>query len=145
MVEQKLFYVFTDGGARGNPGPAAVGVVIKNQTGKVLTSFGRYIGRATNNSAEYQAVVEALSFLEKNYLERKAAVVKINFYLDSTLVVNQLNGRFKIKDQKLKNLIIKVKALEEKIKGKIFYHFIPREKNRQADLLVNQTLNQKNF
>ncbi|MBM3205859.1 reverse transcriptase-like protein, partial [Candidatus Shapirobacteria bacterium] len=74
MVEQKLFYVFTDGGARGNPGPAAVGVVIKNQTGKVLTSFGRYIGRATNNSAEYQAVVEALSFLEKNYLERKAAV-----------------------------------------------------------------------
>ncbi|MBM3205580.1 reverse transcriptase-like protein, partial [Candidatus Shapirobacteria bacterium] len=114
-------------------------------TGKVLTSFGRYIGRATNNSAEYQAVVEALSFLEKNYLERKAAVVKINFYLDSTLVVNQLNGRFKIKDQKLKNLIIKVKALEEKIKGKIFYHFIPREKNRQADLLVNQTLNQKNF
>ena len=65
---------------------------------------------------------------------------EIHFYLDSQLVVNQLNGRFKIKNSNLQYLIIKAKGLENQIKASIFYHYIPREKNKQADKLVNQAL-----
>jgi len=137
--------VFTDGGARGNPGPAAIGVVVKNQQGEKLTSFGYFIGRATNNVAEYQAVIAALKWLINNFQMNELRNQRINFYLDSKLVVNQLNGRFKIKDLKLKNLIIEIRDLERKIPQKIFYEFIPRTKNHQADFLVNQTLDQKKF
>lgn len=144
MIKMNSLNIFTDGGARGNPGPAAVGVVVKNQQGERLAGFGQFIGRATNNVAEYQAVIAALKWL----ITHQAAISncqQINFYLDSTLVVNQLNGRFKIKDLKLKNLIIKTRDLEKNISQKIFYKFIPRTKNYQADFLVNQTLDQKNF
>lgn len=137
--------IFTDGGARGNPGPAAIGVVVKNQHGEKLTSFGQFIGRATNNVAEYQAVIAALKWLINNPQISQSIKPPINFYLDSKLVVNQLNGRFKIKDLKLKNLIIEIRNLEDKISPKIFYEFIPRTKNHQADFLVNQILDQKNF
>src|SRR4030042_3562404 len=144
MVKVNSLDIFTDGGARGNPGPAAVGVVIKNQHGERLTGFGQFIGRATNNVAEYQAVIVALKWLIVHQ-ETISGCRQINFYLDSTLVVNQLNGRFKIKDLKLKNLIIKIKDLEKNISQKIFYKFIPRTKNHQADFLVNKTLDQKNY
>ena len=144
MVKVNSLNIFTDGGARGNPGPAAVGVVVKNQQGERLAGFGQFIGQATNNVAEYQAVIAALKWLLVHQ-ETILGCQPINFYLDSTLVVNQLNGRFKIKDLKLKNLIIKIKDLEKKIAQEIFYKFIPRTKNHQADFLVNQTLDQKNF
>ncbi len=142
MNRSKTLDIFTDGGARGNPGPAAVGIVVNNQNGQRLTAFGHFIGPATNNVAEYQAVITALDWLVKqpslisNYQQ-------INFYLDSNLVVNQLNGKFKIKNLNLKNLIIKIKALEKKISRKITYQFIPRTKNYQADFLVNQTLDKQ--
>jgi ribonuclease HI len=144
MTKINCLNIFTDGGARGNPGPAAVGILIKNQSGERITAFGQFIGWATNNVAEYQAVIVALEWLLghqeiiKNYQQ-------INFHLDSTLVVNQLNGKFKVKNLKLKNLIIKIKVLEKKIYQKTSYRFIPRAKNYQADSLVNQTLDQKNF
>lgn len=138
-IMEKEFLVFTDGGAKGNPGPAAIGVVIKNNQGKILAQFGKDIGRATNNVAEYTAVIEALKWLKENY-----PIAQCKFFLDSKLVVNQLNGLFKIKNSNLRNLIIKVRSLERALSGKIFYHFIPREKNRQADFLVNN-FNKKNF
>ena len=141
-MKENYLTIFTDGGARGNPGPAALGVVVKNSQGEKITEFGQLIGRATNNVAEYQAVVAALLWLKENQ-QILTDVTGIEFFLDSTLVVNQLNGKYKIKDLKLKNLIIKIKELEKNFSQKFFYHFIPRSKNHQADFLVNQTLDKQ--
>lgn len=129
--------VHTDGGARGNPGPAAVGVVIQKE-GKEVAAFGKAIGDTTNNVAEYTAVIEALTKIKQLSLGE----VLINFYLDSTLVVNQLNGLFKIKDARLRELISRVRILEQEAGGRIHYTYVPREENRRADFLVNQALDQ---
>lgn len=128
--------VFTDGGARGNPGPAAVGFVVRKE-GKTVKKFAQYIGKTTNNVAEYTAVIEALKWLIANSEWR---IDKIVFFLDSKLVVNQLNGFFKIKDYKLRNLIIKARQLEREIGGNVLYRYIPRERNREADWLVKSVL-----
>lgn len=129
------FLVFTDGGARGNPGPAAVGVVIKDEEGKILHQFGKKIGETTNNVAEYQAVIEALVWMRDNL---KVPNSKFQFFLDSRLVVNQLNGLFKIKESHLRDLLLRVRELEAG--NEIVYELIPREKNWQADRLVNLAL-----
>ena len=142
-MKKNNIVVFTDGGARGNPGPAAIGFIIKDDHGHLLVEQGKYIGQTTNNVAEYQAVIEALTWLKNNFKMKETLNNQIDFFLDSNLVVNQLNGFFKIKDAKLKNLIIKVRSLEKEINEKIFYHFIPRQKNYHADFLVNQTLDKK--
>jgi len=133
----KNLFVFTDGGARGNPGPAAIGFIVKNNQGNILFKKGKCIGRATNNVAEYTAVIEALKWIKKNF---QFSIFNFQFFLDSKLVVNQLNGFYKIKDAKLKLLIIKVRGLEKEIGKRINYQFIPRQKNYEADLLVNQSL-----
>ena len=129
--------IFCDGGAIGNPGPAAVGVVIKDEKGKILTQFGKAIGHATNNTAEYMGVVKALERLKFEIRNSKFEIERIDFYLDSMLVVNQLNGIFKIKNPKLREMVLKIRNLEQEVGGKIFYHFIPREKNL-AHLLVDE-------
>tara|TARA_Y100000310_G_C20419581_1_gene686016 strand:- start:23 stop:445 length:423 start_codon:yes stop_codon:yes gene_type:complete len=130
---KKSFSIFCDGGSRGNPGPAAIGFAIKDSQNKILGQVGKTIGRATNNVAEYTAVVEALKWL----VNKKMTGNSYQFFLDSKLVVNQLNGRFKVKDSKLRDLIIKVRQQEQAVGGNVFYHFIPREKNSLADSLVN--------
>jgi len=130
--------IYTDGGSRGNPGPAAVGVVIKDVSGKILHQFGKTIGKATNNIAEYQAVVSALDYLISSSLKPAS----INFFLDSTLVVNQLSGLWKLKDVNLHQKATKVKELEGQLKATVKYTAIPREQNFQADALLNQSLDQ---
>ncbi len=133
--------IHTDGGARGNPGPAAVGVLVKDESGRVLARFGRKIGSTTNNVAEYRAVIEALEWIKKNLGSSAGkSVFQIKFFLDSTLVVNQLNGIFKIKEKHLRDLIIQVRKLEQEIGGNVSYHYVSREENKVADLLVNQAL-----
>ena len=136
----KVLSIFTDGGSRGNPGPSALGVMIKNEEGKTIQKLNKFLGNKTNNQAEYLAVLEAFEWLSVN---QDLSSLKIDFFIDSKLVVNQLCGFYKIKNQDLKDLIIKIKFLENKISGKVFYHFIPREKNKEADFLVNQTLDKK--
>ena len=146
--------IFTDGGARGNPGPAAVGVVIKSEE-KIITQFGKKIGETTNNVAEYTAVVEALRWIRDNKILRnediKGGKTKnpsisqfpnflISFYLDSKLVVNQLKGLFKIKDAKMQELAFQVHKLENEINLEIRWNLIPREQNKLADAMVNQAL-----
>lgn len=133
--------VYTDGGSRGNPGPAAVGVVIETDNRKLIAEFGKRIGETTNNVAEYIAVREALAYL-RNYpiINPPAGGPIIQFYLDSNLVVQQLNGTFKVKDAKLRRLMMQVKILENEIGGMIFYQYIPREENQRADFLVNKAL-----
>lgn len=145
--------VHTDGGARGNPGPAGVGVVIeevKSDKGKVISKttlieFGKRIGEATNNVAEYRAVIEALKWIE-NYLPQSGIALGgtiIQFFLDSVLVVNQLNGNFKVKEPHLRELLFTVRQLEQEVGGAVRYGSVPREQNRRADFLVNQALDQR--
>jgi len=129
--------IHTDGGARGNPGPAAIGVVIKNENERVLGKISRKIGEATNNVAEYSAVVAALEWVKNSC---QLSVVSCQFFLDSTLVVNQLNGLFKVKNGNLRNLLFQIRQLEQETGGVISYTYIPREKNHEADTLVNQAL-----
>jgi ribonuclease HI len=130
------YIVHTDGGSRGNPGQAAIGVVIYDDTKKIIQEFGKTIGETTNNVAEYTAVIEALAALKKITGESP----HIDFYLDSTLVVNQLNGVFKIKDARLRALVTTVHIEEQEVGGVVTYTYVPREKNKRADLMVNQAL-----
>jgi ribonuclease HI len=135
--------IHTDGGARGNPGPAAVGVVIESTEAGIrdlekLHEFGKTIGKTTNNVAEYTAVIEALTYVRDQLKSR--GVEAIQFLLDSTLVVNQLNGLFKIKDSRLRELAMSVRILEHEVGGSISYRYVPREENHQADLMVNRAL-----
>jgi len=125
--------LYTDGGARGNPGPGAIGVIIKNHEGKVIKEIGKFIGRSTNNEAEYRAIIEGL----KECKEKGAK--ELECFLDSLLVVNQLNGIFKVKDEKIKVFWSEVKELEKSFK-EVLYHHIPRSKNYLADKVVNEVL-----
>lgn len=142
--------VHTDGGARGNPGPAAVGVVIEiyqsdqftnptNENANVI-EFGKRIGETTNNVAEYTAVREALTCLRNYPISKLSNNPIIQFYLDSNLVVQQLNGNFKIKDANLQKLAFDVRILEKECGGEVTYSYIPREENTRADYLVNKAL-----
>jgi ribonuclease HI len=137
MVLKKQLFIFTDGGSRNNPGPAAIGFVVKDNKKQVLAKEGKYIGRATNNVAEYTAVIEALKWIINNL---KFKVDNLQFFLDSQLVVNQLNGLYKVKNGNLRNLIVEVRLLERKVGVDINYQYISREKNKEADTLVNQSL-----
>lgn len=127
--------VYTDGGARGNPGPAATGIYITSNDGKEILRLGKRIGETTNNTAEYRAVIEALSWIKENLKEK----LTISFFLDSSLVVNQLNGIFKVKEKHLRDLLFRIRQLEQEINTDISYRYIPREKNKVADFLVNSS------
>ena len=131
----KKLIIYTDGGARGNPGPAAVGVVIYNEQNELINKFSKFINQTTNNQAEYQAIIYALE------IARRLKAEIIDFYLDSELVVQQLNRKFKIKDKDLASLFIKIWNHSQSFK-RVNFHYIPREKNKEADRLVNQVLNQ---
>lgn len=133
-------YIYADGGARGNPGPAAIGVLIKNESGQTLTTISRTIGKTTNNMAEYQAVVAALEFLKSYPTIKPSNNLTIHFFLDSKLVVNQLNGYFKVKNSFLRDFILKIRTLEQEVGGNVTYKLIPREENLRADRLVNKAL-----
>ncbi len=128
--------IHTDGGARGNPGPAAVGVVIRDESGALINQIAKKIGRATNNHAEYQAVIEALQWL----VSQKPDFKSVQFFLDSVLVVNQINGQFKVKDANLRNQLIQVRQLEGALGLPITYAAVPRLQNAAADNLVNKAL-----
>ncbi len=125
--------IFTDGGARGNPGPAGIGVTISDQNGTVLTEFGEEIGETTNNVAEYTALLRAL----------KAAadynVDSVDFFLDSELVVKQLNGEYKVKNAGLKGLHAAARELLGKYR-KVRIRHVPRAKNKVADRLANEAM-----
>ncbi|MFA5165781.1 MAG: ribonuclease HI family protein [Candidatus Paceibacterota bacterium] len=133
-----MITINTDGGARGNPGPAAIGVVIKDGKGKVAKEYGKTIGEATNNIAEYSAVVSALETLAK-LLGSKAKRAEVLIEADSELIVKQLKGEYKVKDANLQKEFIKVYNLKQKFL-QVSYKHIPREKNKRADELVNAAL-----
>jgi ribonuclease HI len=133
------FKIYCDGGARGNPGPAASAFIVEKDN-KIIYEQSRYLGKTTNNVAEYTAVLMALRWIDKN-IEREIFTT-INFFLDSELVVKQLKGLYKIKSNNLKPLIYSIKVLENKIPANIFYTYISRNKNRKSDFLVNKNLDE---
>lgn len=133
-----MINVYTDGGARGNPGPAAIGVFIVHGKNAVLARIGKKIGHATNNVAEYTAVIEGLAWIAKNI--DKLSIDRINFFLDSQLVVSQLNGIYKIKNSVLRELLFSIREKEASLGSVISYTHIRREKNKEADRLVNMAL-----
>jgi ribonuclease HI len=132
--------IYCDGGARGNPGPAAIGFVVF-QNERIVHKFSKRIGKTTNNVAEYRAVIEALTWLNENPKIIHYPLSILHFYLDSQLIVNQLKGHFKVKNSNLQKLIVWAKSAERKIKREINYTYIPRRQNKVADALVNQALN----
>ena len=124
---------FTDGGARGNPGPAAAGIIIKDTFGKNISSFGKYLGEQTNNFAEYTALLEALR------KSKELGATEVECYLDSELVTKQMRREYKVKEPALQKLFILVYNAASQFK-KVTYHHIPREKNQEADKEVNKIL-----
>lgn len=136
----EMIYIFTDGGSRGNPGPAGCGVVIQKCIDSMCSTVGehhRYIGETTNNQAEYQALVLALEELSKLNPSQK-----VLFHLDSRLVVEQINGRYKMKNAGLKPLFDTVKQNLLQLQGGYQFEYIPRERNAQADRLANQAMDE---
>jgi len=127
-----MIKIFTDGGARGNPGPAAIGVIIGDR------HYSKYIGQRTNNQAEYEAIVFALE------QAKKLALLELEINLDSELVCKQLNQEYKVRDKDLQPLFIKARNLSLGFSKVIFKHIL-RDKNKEADKLVNQELDKQCF
>lgn len=128
--------VFSDGGARGNPGPAAIGILICDPRGRVLREHHETIGEATNNMAEYRAVLRGLE------LARELGIEEVEYFVDSELVARQLSGDYRIKTPHLKTLFSEVKEREKDFR-KVIYTHVPRthEKIKWVDRLVNRALN----
>ena len=140
-----ILKVFTDGGSKGNPGPSSIGGV-GYIDGEKIFDFKKSIGIATNNDAEYQALIEALEKIRSTNIEIRnnsqnlnfKNVKQIQFFSDSRLMVNQVKGLFKVKNGKIKEYILIIRGLEQEINLPITYQYVPREENVEADKLVNQ-------
>ena len=144
--------IYTDGGSRGNPGPAAIGAHAITKDGsekgptlilgsypdkEILFQLSQYIGKTTNNVAEWQAVIKTLEHLVKNNIQAN----QLDFYLDSELVVKQIKGEYKIKQPHLQTLSLQVRQLLQQLQvTKVNFHHVPRNQNKIADSLVNQAL-----
>jgi len=137
----KKIIIYTDGGSRGNPGPAAGGVIFCNEKGEAFKKFSEYLGdNFTNNEAEYQAVIFALKKFKALFGKKLAALTEIELRSDSELLIKQLKGEYKILEPKIVSLFITVWNLKIDFK-KIKFKLISRAKNREADRLVNEALN----
>lgn len=134
--------IYTDGGARGNPGPAALGVVLRDSENRLLKEYGEYLGIKTNNEAEYEAIIFALKKTKQILGKKSAKGAEIVVHTDSELVERQLNGRYKIEDEKLQPLFIKVWNLRVEL-GDVSFRHITRDKNKDADRMVNEALDRE--
>ena len=123
--------LFTDGGARGNPGPAGIGVVLRDGSGQVIGEIAEGIGEATNNVAEYSALIAGLE------LALSKGVTDVEVFMDSELVISQLKGEWKIKNDRLRTLAVKARALLNRFGSHRLEH-VRREMNSDADKLANQ-------
>lgn len=142
----KKIFINTDGGSRGNPGPAAVGIVFADESDKVLYTYKEFIGSdKTNNEAEYEALIRAFDILSKSkwLQEHDGQGGEIMCRLDSKLVVEQVLGNYKVKQDHLKVLISKVHDFSDRHQVKVSFIHVPREKNKLADKLVNEALDER--
>lgn len=135
--------IYTDGGARGNPGPAGIGVVIQDEKGNAIKSYGDTIEEATNNEAEYQAVIFALKKIKLLFGKEKIKQMAIEIRMDSELAVEQLSNRYKIQEENLQKRFMQIHNLLIDAGGNVSFTHVPREQNRAADRLVNEALDKK--
>jgi ribonuclease HI len=138
MSEKATMY--TDGGSRGNPGPAAIGGVMEIGSRKI--DFSEYIGKATNNEAEYQALIFGLKKLKQFLGKTKAKNSSVSCFLDSELVVKQLNHQYKLKDLRIQKFFIEIWNLSLDF-GEVSFTHVRRGMNRKADALVNEALDKE--
>lgn len=131
-MDKNQLIIHTDGGAKNNPGPAGIGIVFCDRNHQAIAKYKKYIGHATNNQAEYQAVIWALKLAQEKYAD-----YCLNLLIDSQLIVNQLNGQYKLKNEGLKPLHQKVKDLQGSFRD-VSFKYIPREENEIADDLVKK-------
>ena len=128
--------MFTDGASRGNPGEAGIGVVIKDEGGKVIKRLARYLGRATNNQAEYTALLDGLK------AAKELGAEGLQVYADSELLVKQIKGEYRVKNPELQKMNLLARSLIEKFPVFVIT-YIPREKNSLADSLANEAIDKK--
>ena len=126
--------LYTDGAARGNPGPASIGVALLDGRGKVLREIGERLGRTTNNVAEYRALLRGLEEA------RALGADEVHIFMDSELVVRQILGEYRVKDEKLRPLSAEAQTRLRAFRAFTISH-IPREQNKRADRLANRALN----
>lgn len=138
MQKDKII-IHSDGGARGNPGPGACAFVVEEGE-EVLYKGSKYLGKVTNNIAEYSGVLEALNWLYTNKEILSNDFGPVEFYMDSELVVRQINGQYKVKDENLRKIFLELKGLLDQLPVKVLFINIPRNKNKTADFLVNEKL-----
>ena len=129
----KKVFLYTDGGSRGNPGPSATGIVIKNENGDVLANYGEYLGEQTNNYAEYMAAISAL------LKAKEIGAEEVELIVDSKLVCEQLNRNWKVKHPNIQPLFIKAWNAMQAFKRVTIKHTL-REGNKEADAEVNKIL-----
>lgn len=130
--------IFTDGGARGNPGPAAAGAVIFDEAGAVVKEVSDYLGETTNNVAEYEALLRILRVAQAIYGD-KLSDMEVDIKMDSELIVRQMQGIYKVKEPSLKERYIQIKEILKLFPQHTFIH-VRREFNKHADTLVNQAI-----
>lgn len=131
--------IHTDGGARGNPGPSGIGVVIESAGTK--KNYREFIGYATNNEAEYKALIFALQKVKQLFGKTKVRSLSLECFLDSELVVKQLNHQYKINEENIQKFFLQIWNLTVEF-GDVQYTHIPREKNSEADRLANLALDE---
>lgn len=131
--------IYTDGGARGNPGPAGIGAVLMGEDGKVIKELAEYIGVGTNNFAEYEALIRALTVAHEMFGE-KLRDMAVEVRMDSELVVRQLGGLYKVKEPTLKEKFAEVAKLRLEVAPNITFVHVMRGKNAHADELVNKAI-----
>ncbi len=141
----KMVNIFSDGGSRGNPGPAAYGFVAYDEENNKLFDGSQYLEITTNNQAEYRGVLGALQYIYNIIKDNKQeSLNKINIFLDSKLIVEQMNGNYKIKNEGLKPLYWQIKDIISSLVIDVKFFHVPREKNKEADKLVNEELDRHN-
>jgi ribonuclease HI len=133
---------YTDGGARGNPGPAAAGVFITSEAGELVREVKQALGNATNNFAEYYGVLLALQTLKQIY-SKNTKTMQFEIRLDSELVKKQLSAEYQIKEPGLVPMFIEIHNMRVSSFPNLFFTHVPREKNKEADRLVNEALDGK--
>ncbi len=139
-----IIHAFTDGASRGNPGHGGIGVILKDETGTLILEEKRYLGKVTNNVAEYSALLACLEKIRTLLAEKKGFTCsKLIVHSDSELMVRQMNGVYKIKDRTLKKFFAHVQDALRSTRFEFSIKHIPREENREADVLANESIDEQ--
>lgn len=135
-----LYTLYADGGSRGNPGPAGAGAVVFDNIGKRIVEVSDYLGVATNNVAEYEAIIRGLKKLLAEFHEGYFHTVDVLVRMDSKLVIEQMKGAYKVKHPNLIPRYMEAKNVIARNFGKVSFEHVPRERNKDADELANRAM-----